>query len=441
VRRLTASTTVERQHAASSTAGDGMWVRIHRGAREIGGSCVEVAVAGSRLVLDVGRPLSATPRDHVPLPGVPGLAEGGDPSLLGVLVSHPHLDHYGLVDQVHPAVPVFAGREAAALVSAARFFSPMGPDLRTTGHLVDRVPLRLGPFTVTPYLVDHSGFDSYALCVDGAGRRLLYTGDLRGHGRKAALFDRMLAHPPRSVDTLLMEGTHVRAVPGDEDLLPAHTEREVELDMAATFRVCAGLPVVVSSAQNIDRLVTVYRAARRAGRTLLIDLYTASVVEAIGRPTLPQPGFPSLGVFVPRRQRVRVKQSGEFVRTRAVRHVRVFPEQLCADPARYVVLTGSSAVPELLECGAMRSGVLVWSLWAGYLDDPGGRRTVAQLQEAGVPLVHHHTSGHAPAADLRRLVQAIDPRCIVPIHTEGANQYGRLFPAVIPREDGRWWPV
>src|SRR3954462_15778512 len=106
-----------------------MRARIHRGAHEIGGSCVELEAFGSRLVLDVGKPLTAGPREHVSLPAVPGLATG-DASIAAVLISHPHLDHYGLVDQVHPSVPVYAGREAAALVSAARFFSPTGPELR-----------------------------------------------------------------------------------------------------------------------------------------------------------------------------------------------------------------------------------------------------------------------------------------------------------------------
>ena len=78
-----------------------MNVRIHRGAHEIGGSCVEVEYLGSRIVLDVGKPLWAGWDQFVPLPEVPGLADGSDPSLAGVLISHPHLDHYGLIDQVH----------------------------------------------------------------------------------------------------------------------------------------------------------------------------------------------------------------------------------------------------------------------------------------------------------------------------------------------------
>jgi ribonuclease J len=417
-------------------------VRVHRGCREIGGSCVEVESQGSRLVLDVGKPLTAGWDEHVPLPDVPGLASGDDPSLHAVLVSHPHLDHYGLVDQVSPRVPVYAGAGAAAVVSAARFFSPAGPALVPTGHLEHLVPLQFGPFTVTPHLVDHSGYDSYALVVDASGRRLMYTGDLRGHGRKASLFDRMLASPPVGVDTLLMEGTHIRAAaddsPGEGVVL---TESQVEADMAATFRATAGLPVVVSSAQNIDRLVTVYRAARKAGRTLLVDLYTASVAQATGRSTIPQPGFPGLGVYIPQRQRVMVKASGEFHRTRDVHAYRLFPEDLLVHPHRYVVLTGSSTVAELLRAGALSAGVVVWSLWSGYLTEPSGVRLRAHVAAASVPFVEHHTSGHAPLVDVQRLVAAIKPTRIVPIHTEGADEFSRHFPSVTPREDAAWWRV
>jgi ribonuclease J len=36
-----------------------MRVRIHRGAREAGGSCVEIDHDGQRIVLDVARPLDS----------------------------------------------------------------------------------------------------------------------------------------------------------------------------------------------------------------------------------------------------------------------------------------------------------------------------------------------------------------------------------------------
>jgi len=72
----------------------GMRVCIRRGAKEIGGSCVEVEASGRRIVLDVGLPLGAED-EEVLLPSVRGFREP-DKTLLAVAISHPHQDHYGL---------------------------------------------------------------------------------------------------------------------------------------------------------------------------------------------------------------------------------------------------------------------------------------------------------------------------------------------------------
>jgi ribonuclease J len=58
-----------------------------------------------------------------------------------------------------------------------------------------------------------------------------------------------------------------------------------------------GRVFVTWSAQNVDRTVTLYRACLKAGRTLVVDLYTAEVMEAVaefGR--LPRPGLQNLKV-------------------------------------------------------------------------------------------------------------------------------------------------
>ena len=39
-------------------SGDFIQITIHRGAEEIGGNCVEIATPSSRIILDVGMPLS-----------------------------------------------------------------------------------------------------------------------------------------------------------------------------------------------------------------------------------------------------------------------------------------------------------------------------------------------------------------------------------------------
>ena len=56
-----------------------MRIRIHRGTKETGGTCIEFEAAGKRIALDVGLPLNAGDQDHQDLlPLVPGFREEDD---------------------------------------------------------------------------------------------------------------------------------------------------------------------------------------------------------------------------------------------------------------------------------------------------------------------------------------------------------------------------
>lgn len=101
------------------------------------------------------------------------------------------------------------------------------PIREPTDTLRDQVPIDFGPLLVTPYLADHSGFDSYSLRVEADGRSLIYTGDLRSHGRKPWAFQRLLS-APHPVNALLLEGTHVRDEEAPEPMLS-----EVDVETAA----------------------------------------------------------------------------------------------------------------------------------------------------------------------------------------------------------------
>ena len=261
-----------------------MRLRIHRGAKEIGGTCIEVEAAGKRLVLDVGLPLDAPDEEQETLlPEVPGFREP-DSSLLGVMISHAHQDHYGLAAHIRPEVPVWIGEAGHNILKAASVWVPNGHAFSDPQFLADRTPVEIGPFRVTPYLVDHSAFDAYALLVEAEGKRVFYSGDFRAHGRKGALFERLLRNPPPDIDVLLMEGTTLGRTGTAEGF---ETESDLEERFVEAFRRTEGMHFVWTSSQNIDRIVTIFRAAKKSGRLLLIDLYTAVVLEATGRDTSP----------------------------------------------------------------------------------------------------------------------------------------------------------
>ena len=207
---------------------DAFSVCIHRGTQQIGGTCIELSCQGKRILLDLGLPLDVGEVDPVTLlPPIPGL-HAADPSLLALVLSHGHADHWGLAPHAGTVSPIVTGAATRRILRAAAAFVPRAVPLGTESDglpdLEDRKTIYLGPFAITPFLVDHSAFDAYALLIEANGRRLFYSGDIRAHGRKAALFERLVSNPPRPVHAMLLEGSSLGRLNPDQLF---STEREI----------------------------------------------------------------------------------------------------------------------------------------------------------------------------------------------------------------------
>ena len=417
-----------------------MKIRIHRGTKEIGGTCIEMEAQGKRIALDVGLPLDAP--DDVDahkslLPQVPGFREP-DESLLGILISHPHMDHYGLARYVRPEVPVYIGEGAHNVMKAASAYVPNGTAFTDPNFIADRTPIEIGPFRVTPYLVDHSAFDAYHLLVEADGKRVFYSGDFRAHGRKRKLFEAMVARPPENIDVLMMEGTTIGRTGTDEGFA---TEDDLETEFVQAFEETKGLHFVWTSSQNIDRLVTIFRAAKRTGRVLLIDLYTAVVLEATGRDSVPQSNWDDVWVYIPQSQRVSIKKKGLFADLGRHGRNRVYCEHLPDLAGQAVMLFRPMAMTDRGVNAVLDGAGFTYSMWEGYLKEKGSLRVLRWLERNGILRRNIHTSGHAAVADLKRFAGALAPRTLVPIHSFETGRFGELFRDVVQKEDGEWWEV
>ena len=415
-----------------------MRLRIHRGTKEIGGTCIEIEAQGKRIALDVGLPLDAPDEGQEELlPEVPGFREPDD-SLLGVVISHPHQDHYGLARHIRPEVPVWIGKEANAIMTAASAYVPGGHAFADPNFIADRTPVEIGPFRITPFLVDHSAFDAYALLVEADGKRVFYSGDFRAHGRKAKLFEALVKRPPKDLDVLLMEGTTIGRTGTSEGFA---TEADLEREFVQVFKETPGIHFVWTSSQNIDRLVTIFRAAKRTGRVLLIDLYTAVVLEATGRDTIPQPGWDGVRLYIPHSQRVHIKKNELFDDLARHKANRIFAEDLSGLRERAVMLFRPMMMRDRGVEAVLEGAGLTYSMWEGYLKETSAQRVVTWLKERDIPWQVLHTSGHASAADLQRFAAALAPRTLVPIHSFETGRFAEFFANVVQKEDGVWWNV
>ena len=124
-----------------------MKFKIHRGTKEIGGSCVEVWTETTRILLDFGMPLvekdgkefnfgkykTSTPFELVQkgvLPGINGLYDNSDSLIDGVIISHPHQDHYGLSNFINDNVQYHLGQASHKIIELNNLFTSQEVQLK-----------------------------------------------------------------------------------------------------------------------------------------------------------------------------------------------------------------------------------------------------------------------------------------------------------------------
>jgi ribonuclease J len=425
---------------------------IHRGAKEIGGSCVEItAESGSRLLLDMGMPLARPDGSEWPkgtalrpsqelqaeglLPNINGFYADEKPSIDGLVLSHSHIDHYGLAHHIHPRVPAFGTPGTLAILRASRLFVPDAAIPASLRELRADIPAEIGSFLVTAIPVDHSAPDSCALRVEADGQTVLYSGDLRAHGPHGSLFDRV-SRSCAAPDVLILEGTTVGQPVGSHGF---PTETDVKETLTELLCSHDGLVVLAASGQNADRLVSAYEACRTAGRQIVIDPYQAYILHVLAPlcKDLPQFGSPGVRVKFVHSQVTKLIEAGQYGLACAMSKAsKISKDQLIAEPGSYLLMARSNqaTVALLSRLTEPANVAVVWSMWKGYWERNNPLKTFCAAH--GIEPRFIHSGGHAHPEDLLHLVGAVHPRVVVPIHTQSAAAFADLIPRVIPIDDG-----
>jgi len=306
--------------------------------------------------------------------------------------------------------------------------------LRVAGidHLDDRKRVSVGPFGVTPFLVDPSVRDASAILVEADGVSALYVGDLR-----AGILDKLLLAPPPRVDLLLMEGATIGSATNADGFA---TERDFEDQFAAIFRQTKGMPLVWCSPQNVDRIVTIYRACLRTERQFIVDQPTADMLRSAVVPTaVPQEVWEGIRIFAtpgekrPRRAAASAKAEGNAAPN-------LSSSDLADAASTSVMLFRPGMMRDLEQANCLAHARLIFSMWSGYLEYENSNPVLEWLDRHAIPLDQFHTSGHAALIELVELRRAFAAAPVVPIgrHPE---RFAVLFGKVEHRAVGEWWLV
>lgn len=417
-----------------------MKLTIHRGTKEIGGSCVEVWTESTRIVVDLGLPLvnsDGTRFDDKSirklstqqliyqgvLPNIEGLY--GDSTGTAVLLSHAHQDHYGLINYINAKCKTYLGEPTQKLIEITNIFMNRDWNISNPNHFKSGISFTIGDIEITPYLMDHSAYDAYAFLIKADGKSIVYSGDFRIHGRKPGVFEYFKRNIDKNIDYLLLEGTTIGRVDGS-----FLTETDIENEFIDTFKNNKGINLIYTSGQNIDRLVSIYKACMDTDKILAVDFYIANVLEEMSKfSKIPHPSsdYPLLKVFFPYRLSQRIGRYGDRNLMRRFSNYKITKEQIDEQFNNIAMIVRPSMKKDLEYLSKLKNGVFLYSMWSGYQKESTTKNFIDYLISRGMTKRHIHTSGHADKKALQRMIDATNPKHIIPIHTFNANDYQKHF--------------
>jgi mRNA degradation ribonuclease J1/J2 len=295
-------------------------------------------------------------------------------------------------------------------------------------------------FEVLPLKVSHQVVDSYAFIINVDGKKLGYISDFRWHGDEAEATTKCIERMAKEkIDYLFIEFTRAH-----EDYEPAR-EQVIDREIQAINR-SKGLAIVDVPLSNNWELKLQYQIAKKMNKFLCISPKFARILQAIDG----EYGFPKLddksvlivkdrssnGLYEPdkkweeplfnlsntitteeihRNQRDIIYIGGYFDVNRIFSEIKPNSGSLYIRPFR-TYEEGSLEEEDILpEIEAERLASLVrMEQWL---------RTYNLFWETKMPYI----SGHATSSDVIRAVKEINPRNVIPIHTEHPKYFASLL--------------
>ncbi|GAA4465322.1 MBL fold metallo-hydrolase [Novipirellula rosea] len=427
-----------------------MQLTIFRGSKEVGGNCIEVQSGNTRIILDVGMPLfdqQGQAHDGFTLgrmttveleangiiPKVPGLFSG-DQSPDAILLSHAHLDHVGLLRHTKHSIPVYASKGTSKMMLAGSVYANQQQLPRDRFKEIEpKQTVVIGDMTVTAFPVDHSIHGCLAFLIEAEGKRILYTGDLRLHGRRQDDHKQIVTElGGTKLNALIVEGTHFGFENGNEV-----TEDGLEAEIIQHVKSASSLVLASFSPQNIDRLRSFIRASSETGRTFVADAYTAFVLHLVGSDAkLENPLKTGNGrVYFPDSLKEKIQRRGTNRANELFRESEIDMAEIMQAPEKYVMVFRSTMLSDF--DGRIPSKTLcLYSTWHGYSQRLDWQEVQKALDGVAGKITHVHTSGHALSSDLVEFTQAIDARTIIPVHSFEPEAFKEHFNNVTISTDG-----
>lgn len=400
-----------------------MTITIYRG-NQIGGCITQIESAnGSKILIDFGSNLPGSTTSDWTDEQICEITQGVN----AIFYTHYHGDHLGSIHRVPASIPQYMGEGAKAVsLIKTRVLATKKEDAKKQLKMLEKantfqerdeicIPSKEKyDIKVTPYFVSHSAFDAYMFLIECDKKRILHTGDFRGHGYLSKGLWKTLRKYIHQVDILITEGTMLSR--GKEEVEHESTLAKRAAKMLRTPSGKNKYFFALCSSTDIDRLATFHKACKETGAAFICDKYQKQVLEEFTqRAGAKSDLYDFSDAFEWKRCDFKTQLNNGFILP-----VRANKYQL-------------DAIRRLRHY--FPHAELIYSMWDGYYKGTKEQinSDVVTMREAFKEHVYNlHTSGHATGKDLAKVCTLVQPRiAIIPIHSESNSNYKQLN---IPQE-------
>jgi len=352
-----------------------------------------------------------------------------EPEIDGVILSHAHLDHIGYLSFIDDKIPVYCGEGTKIIIEAIDESSQtrMGEHKYKTFRTGKKI--RIGSLEIEPIHVDHSIPAAYGFIIHTSEGAIAYSGDLRTHGSLCQMtWDFVNRANESDVELMISEGTRV----SPKETGKIHSEAKVKEESNGVVASASNLVIASFYSRDVDRFKTFYQIAEENDRKFVIPIKLAYFLHKLkDDPRLKIPDVIKDDTIVFYKKR---KKAGEFQPRDYYVWERPFLEK--AESFNYVRENQSNVIfnlditgfTELIDIKPRRGGDLIHSMSEPFSEEDIEAKVLDNwLKHFGLKSHQIHASGHCPSKDLVRVIDKIQPKRLVPIHTEHPSMFKELF--------------
>ena len=401
------------------------------------------------------------------------LSPDPEPGFDGVLLSHAHMDHCSYIHYLRDDIPLYCTQGAKDIMQALdetgstgtcelislkesfqTYVNSKGAESKLYGENTKKPrPYNLveGSFAVggleaEALPVSHSLEGATAYIIHTSAGPVVYTGDFRFHGYKGDETRRFVERAAEVEPVaMICEGTRVNST---------QTDSEERVKEVAKERVdkTNGLVVANFPVRDTDRMRSFFQVARQTDRALVINLKQAYLLELFRASGIAAPKIDDdhLRVYIPRKtwgvykddrfsEKIQ-REDYDYWEREFLDHANaVTAQDIREDQDEYIFRCDFFELKELIDVKPEAGSCYIRSVCEPFdLEMELDLKKVENwLAHFGLyPYTHIHASGHLNYDEIRDVVETVQPKVLIPVHTQHPEVFRNFHDNVILPEKG-----